>query len=88
LRESHFPLLWKQQRLFAPVAERNLVIHAKNIFLVHIRREKAHAANGNCAPANVIGLTILRLHYQMSLLANADELTRQTSQSLTQEQLV
>jgi hypothetical protein len=35
-----------------------------------------------------VGLTILRLHYQMSLLANADELARQTWQSLTQEQLV
>jgi hypothetical protein len=35
-----------------------------------------------------VGLTILRLHYQMSLPANADELARQTSQPLTQEQLV
>jgi len=36
-----------------------------------------------------VGLTILRLHYKMSLLANADESPRQTSQprSLTHEQL-
>jgi hypothetical protein len=35
-----------------------------------------------------IGLTMLRLHYKMSLLANAEELTRQTPQPLTREQLV
>jgi hypothetical protein len=35
-----------------------------------------------------VGLTILRLHYQMSLLANVDKLAPQTSQSPTQEQLV
>jgi len=34
------------------------------------------------------GLTILRLHYKISLLPREDDLARQTSRTVTHEQLV